>query len=193
MTRNPCRWYRWPLFFLLIVAFLAGCDPVTRHRALTVFFNKVPSFPEPEEMCRDHQKSKEAALLAASRESVGSQKQTAHLPYEEKRCNDCHSEQKDLGGGLVLPRNKLCFKCHPDILQHGFAHGPAAEGDCLACHLPHTSSYSALLMEDRAKLCAGCHVEPRIAAEMHERLGRMGMVCIDCHDPHSGADRYFLK
>lgn len=176
---------------LALLPLFLGCSATARHQALTVFFNTVPSFPESGEYCEEYQADKESA--AARVKTVTVPVNVSHLPYEEKRCPDCHSEQKDTGGGLVLPREKLCFKCHPDILEHGFVHGPAAEGDCLACHLPHSSSNKALLAVEREKLCGGCHTERRVASAMHDRLSQKGLFCMDCHDPHSGTSQYFLK
>lgn len=190
LLKSPL-WLRLALGFILLPA-LCGCDPMARQQAMTVFFNRVPTYPDPVQVCEEYDRNR-AAVLASAGSKKEVPKQSVHLPYGEKRCNDCHSEEKDMGGGLKLPRNKLCFKCHPDILPHAFAHGPAAEGDCLACHLPHTSSFGFLLIEDRFKLCGGCHTEQRVAAAMHDRLGSKGMACIDCHDPHSGAGKYFLK
>lgn len=174
-----------------LLLLLAGCSAGARHRAMTIFFNTVPSFPEATEYCGDYLKHKSQAATQQTKAAVPVN--TSHAPYEEKRCSDCHTEQKDAGGGLVLPRERLCFKCHPDIIQHGFVHGPAAEGGCLACHVPHSSSNKALLSVEREKLCVGCHTERRVAAAMHDRLGEKGLFCMDCHDPHSGTSKYFLK
>lgn len=175
---------------LLLPVILAGCGTAAGQRALTVFFNRVPAFPEPEQYCQEYEAKKPVAVKGALARVAN---RSSHLPYEEKRCSDCHKQDKDLGGGLVVERERLCFKCHPDILEHHFVHGPAAEGECLACHLPHSSSYASLLMSELDKVCARCHTEARVASAMHERLGEKGMMCVDCHDPHSGTSKYFLR
>ena len=32
-----------------------------------------------------------------------------------------------------------------------------------------------------------------IAQAMHQRFDSMGILCMDCHDPHAGDGAYFLK
>lgn len=178
-----------PLALFSLMFLLAACDATTRHKALTTLFDGVPSLPPPDELCAEYAKNKEVAAATETKPVT----QVNHLPYEEKRCPDCHSQDKDTGGGLVAPRNELCFICHPDILQHQMAHGPAAVGDCLECHVPHSSSFPALLIVERAKVCDRCHTEQRLAQAMHDRFKQKGMACADCHDPHSGSGRFFLK
>ena len=102
---------------------------------------------------------------------------SSHPPYEEKRCNDCHGTGGGVGSDLVKPKNELCFMCHPDILANPRAHGPAAVGDCLACHLPHDSPNSSLLIKPRSEICGRCHQEKRLAAAMHDRFVEKGMAC----------------
>ncbi|QWV96418.1 cytochrome C [Geomonas nitrogeniifigens] len=172
-----------------MVVGLAGCGS-TGHRMMTIFFNEVPAFPGSDEYCSDYESGK---TPTGSKEQQKDVTLVLHLPYKEKRCPDCHSQEKDVNDGLVAPRNKLCFKCHPEIAKHPRVHGPVADGDCLACHLPHSSSNPALLITSRDRICAECHTEQRLAATMHERLSRKGMVCVDCHDPHSSSSKIFLK
>ncbi len=182
-----------PIAFCLL---LAGCDPVTRHKALSTLFDGVPTLPPAEDYCHDAWEKRIKEQEAKSRQVAGgqtAQQNSIHPPYAEKRCNDCHEAEKTSVSGLVKPKNELCFTCHPDILQGAYAHGPAAVGDCLACHLPHEASYPSLLARDPGTVCHKCHQEDRLAAAMHDKVKAKGMVCIDCHDPHSGNSKYFLK
>ena len=184
---------------LLVAACLvvAGCDPVTRHKALSTVFDGVPSLPPTDQLCTEFANQRVAAVLddiagkkAATTES-GAVTQSKHLPYQEKRCNGCHDKTKK--GGLVAPKNELCYVCHTGFIKGSFVHGPVAVSDCLACHLPHTSSYPSLLKFDKSVLCATCHKETRVASAMHDRLAAKKMDCVDCHDPHFGRVMYFLK
>ena len=184
-----------PLAFCL---FLAGCDPVTRHQALTTVFEGVPSFPPTEELCSAYYdqrvaEEKSGAKAKGAEGKAAEAATSAHLPYEEKKCNDCHTQEKDQSGGFVRPLQELCFVCHKDFIKGAFVHGPVAVGECVACHLPHTSNFSALLKADKSVLCGNCHREKRIANDMHERVVARQMACIECHDPHFGKDHYFLK
>lgn len=195
---------RWVLFRGLIalpvcLLGLCACDPVTRHQTLSTLFDGVPSLPPTEVICRDELAKVAAAGLSGAdlKPSLPGTKEVPtlinHTPYAEKRCPDCHGVDKDKQGGLVVPRLELCAVCHPDFLHGTFQHGPAAVGDCLACHQPHSSINPALLVVDKKVLCSRCHREERLAQGMHDRFRDKGIGCIECHDPHAGDDRFFLK
>lgn len=175
---------------------LAGCDPVTRHKVLSTVFDGVPSLPPPEELCQEYvekEKSRPAGAGAPSDGEAPKATGSVHSPYAEKLCNDCHDADKKMEGGLLKPKNELCFMCHPDILKRPWSHGPAAVGDCLACHLPHEANFPSLLVKERTTLCDKCHLEERLATAMHNKVKAEGITCVDCHDPHSGNSNYFLK
>lgn len=179
---------------LILMVLLSGCDPAYRHRVLHGLINGLPELPTPKKYCDDFDVAVAAAakakLAAAENVKPG---MTMHPPYAEKRCNDCHNRDRDDQDGLIAPKRELCFICHPEILKGDRTHGPAADGDCVACHVPHSSSFPRLLDVEPTKLCAHCHAEKRKNERMHDRLVQRGFTCIDCHDPHSGSNKYFLK
>jgi len=151
-------------------------------------FDGVPAPPPPDQYC--------APWLAERQVQVGPARKVGtegsfHPPYKNKQCNDCHDFTKS--GGLVAPRKELCFRCHDTIIQGAYIHAPAASGECLNCHLPHDSPFASLLKEEKAKLCTSCHAEPRMARSLHERAARAAIHCTDCHDPHAGTTKFFLK
>lgn len=204
MTRNELRpiitFSAKFLLLCLVLAAACGCDHVTRHKALVSILDGYPSLPPVEQLCQEYEERALAACLKQQAVSapLALSKRSEHLPYQEKRCNDCHQANK--GGGdssdeglLVKPREELCFLCHKDLLSRPFHHGPAAVGDCLACHLPHDSGNPALLVLPKETLCAKCHSERRLAGRMHDQFVEKGMPCVNCHDPHSGDSSYFLK
>lgn len=186
-----------------LICTASGCDPVTRQKVLVSVLDGYPSLPPVAELCREHEERALAACLKKETIATASlpvlAQRSVHAPYAEKRCNDCHRADKGSGGGgdeeglLVKPRDELCFVCHKDLLAKPFHHGPAAVGDCLACHLPHDSTNPALLNTSKDTLCGKCHVERRRAARMHDQFAEKGMACASCHDPHSGDSSYFLK
>ena len=185
-------------FFMMV--FIAGCsDPLTRHNVLSTLFDGVPELPPVEQLCEDHMgdKYKEFydALAIAEQEKggEGSEKRifSKHPPFAEKKCQGCHDFKKT--NRLIVPKNELCYVCHKDFIKGKYIHGPIAVGDCLACHLPHESKYTALLQESRNDICSKCHQESRLAAQMHDKVITHNMNCIDCHDPHSSTAPYFLK
>lgn len=190
------RAVRQVLWALAALWLLSGCEPVTTHRILVTFFDDAPSLPPPDQYCAETAElaGKSAAQpLEIGTEAVKKEEGSSHPPYADKRCNSCHQADKTSVSGLLKPQDELCFMCHPQIIKRRFAHGPAAEGECLGCHLPHEASYPSLLARPAATLCDRCHSEGRAAAGMHDRIKKSGVVCIDCHDPHSGDNRYFLK
>lgn len=197
--KQPCR-LRSSLFLLalFLVIFVAGCDSVSRHQVLTTLFDGVPALPAPERLCDDYYEQRVAAeamgqkLNTEGAMGVKAQR-SSHRPYTEKSCSDCHSSNKNVNDGLIVPKRELCGVCHTDIVKGGNVHGPVAVGDCLACHLPHNSNHKALLKEDPDEVCATCHQEKRLAAAMHQRFITKDISCGECHDPHSGEARYFLK
>ena len=180
----------------LLVCLLCGCNPVTRHEVLSTIFDGVPSLPPPEEFCQDYA-NQAVARLRAEMEGKGKASETAaqgsaHKPYVEKHCDRCHDKTSD-SGFVSKTKNELCFVCHTGFLKGAYVHGPAAVGECLACHDPHSSTNRSLLKVSEADICATCHREARQAASLHRQVVTRGMICINCHDPHSGNVRFFLK
>lgn len=170
--------------------FCAGCDPVIRHKTLSMVFDGVPSMPPADQYCKEyHERQKELEQRAASGTEQAGPGGSRHAPYAEKRCDDCHDKSK---GGLKLPKKELCVSCHTDLMQGTYFHGPAAVGDCTACHLPHTSAFPSLLAKSPAEICGVCHKEKRQAEAMHDRFAKKGVLCTDCHNPHGSDIRFFL-
>ncbi|KAB0669072.1 cytochrome C [Oryzomonas sagensis] len=196
------RRFRCLALSVCLIWLVTGCDPVTRHKALTSILDGYPTLPPVEEICREHEERAKAVCLQQKTASVPLSPTAArgseHNPYKEKLCNSCHKADKGGGSGgedglLIKPREYLCVTCHKDLLTKRFQHGPAAVGDCLACHLPHTSANPALLNTKKEALCVKCHTERRKAVRMHDLFVEKGITCDNCHDPHSGDSMYFLK
>lgn len=191
------------LFLLVLVAgglLLYGCNPATRHKILTTIFDGVPSQVPPQQVLEEYYQQRLAAEVArkAAAGKTGDGEESVpgsrHRPYAEKKCQACHDFTSRVG--LVRPQRELCVMCHKDFIIRDKTlnvHGPVAVGDCSACHLPHTSPNKALLERNETQICSKCHQERRQAARMHDKVIARGMTCVDCHDPHYGAARYFLK
>ncbi|MDD5758643.1 MAG: cytochrome c3 family protein [Desulfobulbaceae bacterium] len=184
---------------------LGGClkmDPLAKHKLLTSFFDGVPDLPPLEELCKDNiedlfNKYYEQRITAADSGDFGEdpalkgETGSKHRPWAEKNCTGCHNFQTE--SRLRLPKNELCGLCHKNLIQGKNVHGPVAVGACLACHDPHFSANPSLLKKSLATICFKCHKEKRLAAGMHDKIISRGMLCVDCHNPHSGNMRYFLK
>lgn len=186
------------IYFLIITLFITGtllisaCDPLTVHKVTTTIFDGVPSMPSPEQYCRDYHIQATKEELAAKQKQQQSVKQgSTHPPFAEKRCNDCHDKNTD--SGFVVAADLLCAHCHKGFPAGNFLHGPAAVGSCLKCHLPHSADNPTLLVKPAAELCDGCHIEARGSSRLHTSSRAKGMSCTDCHDPHGGSNRFFLR
>ena len=188
------------LLVLLPVAcclfFSQACSPVTNHKILSTIFDGVPSLPPAEDYCKEYADKVIAAAKKTDekKEPAGNSsghEESRHQPYAESRCDDCHD--KDKQDGLAQPKRELCFMCHTDFVKGAFVHGPVAVGDCLACHVPHTSQFPSLLKIGKGEICSTCHREKRLAAGLHDMARSKNIVCAECHDPHSGTARYFLR
>lgn len=181
------------LVALCVMSVLWGCDPLTVHKVSSTIFDGVPSLPPADQYCQDYHEKKVAEQLDASKKKSTAETSTgsSHPPYKAKKCNNCHDKSKD--SGLIKPKDEICFVCHPKILDKPMMHGPAAVGGCLECHDPHSTNNPSLLKVEKAKVCAVCHKERRMAAEMHDKVVNAGMMCTDCHNPHAGDAKYFLR
>jgi predicted CXXCH cytochrome family protein len=182
------------IWVVCTVGVLCGCDPLTVHKVTSTIFDGVPTMPPPEQFCRDYHEKKlqeERDELMSKGESAAKAIASDHPPYAEKKCDSCHDKAKE--SGLIVPKDQLCFVCHPNIIKKAMVHGPASVGGCLECHDPHTSQFPSLLKVEKRTLCASCHKEKRMAEGMHNKVTAKGMLCTDCHDPHSGDAQYFLR
>ena len=170
-----------------------GCSEFSARNFSSFLFDGVPAPPEPDAYCAPWLAAKQAPLSSSrtGKEASAKPRGSAHLPYVEKQCNDCHDKSKERG--LAAPPEKLCFICHDTIVTGAFVHAPAGAGDCLACHLPHDSVLPRLLAKDNSTLCRQCHQEARISTKVHEKSNEQNIPCYDCHNPHAGSNRYFFK
>lgn len=127
-------------------------------------------------------------------------------------CSNCHGDgtkHAEAGGDKSLIRtlsgragSETCLACHDrnDDKKHfrTGVHAPSDAVNCLSCHSIH-SSYSkapALLARRQTDLCASCHsvqaASFRNQAYSH-RVGRGGIECASCHDPHGKPGKEGLK
>jgi len=179
-------------FMAAVAVVLGGCDPLTLHKVTSTIFDGVPSMPPAEQYCKDyHEQATLDMLMAERKQQQNIVQESKHPPYAEKRCNDCHN--KDAESGFVVAADALCAHCHKGFPKGNFLHGPAAVGGCLKCHLPHTSQNPNLLTKPKGELCGVCHTESRVALGLHDTMTTKGLACTDCHDPHGGNNRFFLR
>jgi len=178
---------------LIVAASLGGCSSLTMYKITSTIFDGVPSMPPAEKYCKDYH---DEAMLdelteEAKRQQQKTEKGSDHPPYAEKKCSNCHDKNKE--SGFVVEADKLCVHCHIGFPKGEFIHGPVAVGACLKCHLPHSSSFPSLLVKPRSEICNVCHLEARTSTGLHKMSLSKEIACVDCHNPHAGNNRYFLR
>jgi predicted CXXCH cytochrome family protein len=171
----------WALLFFLVIILLGSCEPRTRYKTLSFFFDGVPDPDKVVSAPRDSRRQT-AERLALKR------KFSSHGPYEAKMCDACHQRATN---ALVLPIEELCVKWHIMDIDKKYLHGPVAAGGCRVCHDPHGTGRPFLLVSDAQKFCYYCHDENAVSAtEAHRDVEAS---CTECHDAHSADNRFFLK
>jgi DmsE family decaheme c-type cytochrome len=124
-------------------------------------------------------------------------------------CTTCHGDgtkHMDAGGDtslISLPAGpageQLCLRCH-DALHGAFNGGEVHSRSAVACFDCHTihppkPGPAHLLRQEPNTLCATCHPgqERAFSRPFGHRIGRAGLECVSCHDPHGGSGQQSLK
>jgi len=122
-----------------------------------------------------------------------------HKPWVEQKCRACHNVSARPGdAGRFMTRASgaaLCLSCHRGFPEDRvFVHGPVAAGACIFCHVPHYSEHKALLISEPSHICERCHDRSGLAQTVaHREAEQARASCTECHDPHGGGDRFFLR
>lgn len=198
-------------FIILLLTFLlAGCDPQTRHQTLTFFFTGVPPLGEIEDPLTP------SPITIPDTPSIVTSKFAlfSHPIWESGTCSPCHDSSSrfktpgshkksakifSIGGGmpgeLLLPKTKICIRCHTDktpiraITENLWLHNTTARGDCLACHDPHQTKNKNTLRQSPVVLCLPCHNEGSfLITPVHQTEEG----CLTCHNPHMGINKSIL-
>jgi len=122
-------------------------------------------------------------------------------------CESCHGDgtkhaeegDKTLikvpkGGGAA----NVCLSCHQGNDAFQFApNGSHASASvyCGTCHSIHGAPAARLLRTPTGSLCVGCHPGQKNLFDKpySHHLGRGGMECTSCHNPHGGTGEKNLK
>ncbi len=215
------RWTRCKLLLgFALVAGASACSPSIRHRVLTFFVDGVPE-PGAELTVGYPVESHAIAGLPGPDVVLDTRVSRtrprartvyyAHPPYRENRCGSCHNPQD--GQVQRSPEEGLCLTCHEELARKPtFLHGPVAVNACTFCHHHHASTYPKLLLVDPTVICFRCHEEDNLTTGPHHDTrahdtgvhdtgvhdtrvheDRSTQPCLQCHDPHGGGDRFFLK
>ncbi|MCC7377476.1 MAG: hypothetical protein IT581_22640 [Verrucomicrobiales bacterium] len=187
----------WAIPGLLVIG-MAGCGtPENRRSTLSRFFDGVP-IPHPTNAVAEASSPSptNSVLSGAFSRPTSSGPPTTlvvsiHAPYANRQCQECHSER--FSHALKAPRDQICMGCHTKTLANvSVLHTPVRNGECLACHHPHTTESPHLLVKKNADLCLQCHDADLLSqVEGHQNPTRSN--CMTCHDPHGGAREYLLR
>src|SRR5689334_17739202 len=127
-------------------------------------------------------------------------------------CESCHGPGKahiESGGEkdkIFKPVGRsgadTCLKCHElgtdRVSRHAGMHANSATINCLTCHSIHSSEprEAHLLAKPQLALCSTCHA-PQVSSFRNKpyahRVGRGGMNCSSCHEPHGRPARESLR
>lgn len=171
---------------------VSACSKTTRYRVLAFFFDGVP---DPASASRDSdgdvQETGPAAPDTPVRRAVAKKVFHSHPPYWESRCGTCH--KPDDGQLFRTPEEGLCQSCHSDLPGEArYVHGPVVVNACLFCHHYHRSVHPRMLLDDVKVICLGCHEGDGLIEGPHHAASEEKS-CVECHDPHGGDNRFFLK
>jgi DmsE family decaheme c-type cytochrome len=137
----------------------------------------------------------------------------AKVVSETVACNACHgagakhmeSSGEDKSDIRVLRGRKgaeFCLTCHTSDKEHASyqssVHASTEAVNCLSCHSVHTPEARTphLLAKKPSELCASCHPSQMASFRnkpFAHRIGRGGMECTSCHDPHGRAIQKALR
>jgi DmsE family decaheme c-type cytochrome len=119
-------------------------------------------------------------------------------------CSSCHgpgtkhmeSSGEDKSDIRVLKGRKgadFCLTCHTSNKPHASyntsVHASSEAVNCLSCHSIHSSEpkEAHLLVKQSSEVCATCHVAQAASFRnkpFKHRIGKGGMDCASCHEPH---------
>ncbi len=162
----------------------------TRYRVMRFFLDGVPE-PGVEPKI-GYAPSSEAARFEVERQRQQPVVLTfAHTPFRENRCGACHNVET---GVLVRSlESGLCLNCHASLITEvKYAHGPAAVHACTFCHHHHSARFEFNLLRAPNDTCFRCHSMDDLTTGPHHE-GIETQTCVNCHNPHGGDDRFFLK
>lgn len=164
----------------LMVAFVSGCDRLSRHKVLTIFFTGVPSIEEQDRVRAEAREAAKHPEKVAVQQAEPKKKRAmvvkptrfSHGPYAANKCYLCH--EVSASGGF-----------------RGFGKKEEAAGALAGAGIVPGKMVAPL-----HELCSGCHVSKSPAKARQAGLWVHGPVstgfCTLCHGPHAGPERYML-
>lgn len=91
---------------------------------------------------------------------------------------------------IKLQGSCVTAECHPDMGKQKYGHGPVNMRQCQPCHVPVNNEHNFANDPKGRALCAVCHEMEAPKKVAHKPFETD---CSLCHDPHGGANRYFIR
>lgn len=169
---------------------ICACSSSTTNNILNIFFDGV----SPSDSVFISSASitlTDSTINDLKKNKIISSEYYIHAPYEEKMCESCHDVNASYKKIIELP--DLCYQCHDNFQSvYKNIHYPVEAGECNACHHPHQSKLTKLLLKPVRELCGDCHdLKELFSGDIHNGIG--DAECTDCHDPHGSNDSSLLK
>lgn len=172
----------WVALGWVVLIGLGSCSVEKHYKILSFWFDGVP---DPKAKARAG-----ASGLGSEPDARSSPTYSAHRPFVQDECRECHSSRFRLGSG----DSQVCLKCHQDrTTEYPRMHGPVSAVACLWCHSPHDSAYAWLLKSDGRALCMQCHEQGLLRTEGVAAHGDELRKCLECHRGHGGESAGFLR
>ena len=143
-------------------------------------------------------KAERKIFFAASKKEIpeGLKPYYIHPAVEKSSCDTCHQiTGKSPSYKKIIPTTANCTtgKCHTNIGNDKFIHGPIGAKICVFCHNPHGSSIPKTVSRSGKDLCLSCHEEEK-------RIYREKVImppvnegnCVACHNPHQSSQKFQL-
>ena len=188
--------HRQVLLVLCALGILAGCTTQTKRKLLTFFFDGVPAAgvktnAPVTEYDEDGRPLAKIRAPVTDTKSAKAPPFTAHPPYEEKSCNECH--QSKFSVKLKGTQKQVCFACHDDFLEKAASkHQPADNSECTACHAPHGSAAPKMVLRTGKALCGECH-DDFLPKAKSQHVPVLSGECLSCHNPHASTNKFLVK
>jgi len=128
-----------------------------------------------------------------------------HRPVVEgQTCLTCHAPHATKRSGLVKASLvQVCGQCHADTIKRQqmspTPHDPVRDGDCAACHDPHSSSTALMLKKpDVVEVCGTCHdwlkhsSHPMGDKAIDPRNKNLSLSCLSCHRSHGTEFKHMM-
>jgi predicted CXXCH cytochrome family protein len=84
----------------------------------------------------------------------------------------------------------ITSECHDKFASLPVKHGPLLKKQCMPCHIPIGNKHEFEQRQGNQPVCRDCHL--KVPAGKPRHIGADND-CLDCHNPHGGKERFFLK